>query len=260
MNHKRYFNIRKAARAWLALCMLLIGAVEIHAGNLPDYSLLDELLLENVRNGFVDYDGFRADARFQQFIDQIGTADPNLLSDKNQKLAFYINAYNALAIDGIINGESPESRWSRRKFFRSTEYTVLGEQLTLDDIEKEKIHTLGDARIHFAIVCASLSCPRLSNRAYTPERVDYQLHDAAQKFINDPTRNRYGLERSTAFLSMIFKWYGDDFGAAGGSIQRYISRFADDPKVADALREEKFDIRYLDYDWNLNGHMTDNSK
>jgi hypothetical protein len=258
MNQKQLFIPGTAVLIRLSVIIFLAGHSGIHAADQADYLLFDELLLENVRNGFVDYDGFLVDPRFQHIIEKIGTTEPDSLSGRNEKLAFYINAYNALAIDGIIKGGSPSSLWSRRKFFRNTKHEVLGEQLTLDDIEHKRIGALGEPRVHFAIVCASLSCPRLSNRAYTPERIDYQLHDAARRFINDPTRNQYDIERGSAFISMIFKWYRDDFAAAGGSVQGYISRFATDGRVADALRRETFAIRYQDYDWNLNGHLSEN--
>ena len=253
-------NLKRGFHYWLTGTLVLLLAGFVQAEGTPDYRLFDELLLQNVRNGFVDYDGFRADPRFPEFIAQLGDADPSLLSNKDERLAFYINAYNALAIQGILDGYSPSGFWSRRKFFRGVEYPVLGEKITLEDLEHKRIRTEGDPRIHFAIVCASLSCPRLSNRAYLPERLDYQLHDAARQFVNDPVRNRFDLENQNAAISMIFKWFSTDFEQAGGSVQRYLARFADDGQVADMLREDGFEMRYLDYDWNLNGHLSTKGK
>jgi len=225
-------------------------------GAVPDYTGFDEILMQNVRNGFVDYDGFRADPRFPEFLGQLAGASPADLATPAEKLALYINAYNALAIQGILDGYSPSSWWGRRRFFRRAVFEMLGETITLQELEHERIIPIGDPRIHFAIVCASLSCPRLSSRAYTPGRINFQLHDAARRFINDPTRNQFDMEHGIAFLSRIFQWYEDDFVRAGGSVQQYLSRFVDDAKVADALRAERFEIRYNDYDWSLNGYIS----
>lgn len=223
--------------------------------SLPDFDVLDELLLQNVRNGFVDYDGLAADKRFPELVEQFGGASPAILDTADGGLAFYMNAYNVLAIQGILTGSSPDSWWGRRKFFRGRKFELLGETTTLETLEHERIATFGDPRIHFAIVCASLSCPRLSSRAYRPELINVQLHDAARRFINDASRNRFDAERRIAFVSMIFDWYAADFEKAGGSVQRYIARFVDDAEVQEALRADKFELRYEEYDWNLNGHF-----
>lgn len=235
--------------ACAALLAFSVGA----PASTPDFLLFDELLLQNVRNGYVDYDGFAADDRFGDFVAQIGASPATAVAGPDAGLAFYINAYNALAIQGILNGQSPASWWGRRKFFKRQQFTVLGQQVSLETLEHERIASRGDPRIHFAIVCASMSCPRLSSRAYQVEQINVQLHDAAHRFINDPTRNRFDLERRIAFLSMIFDWYSADFAKAGGSVQRYLARFVDDAEVQEALRAEEFELRYVEYDWNLNG-------
>jgi hypothetical protein len=243
--------IMRAGLIWL----ILMVTSTTHASMAPDYGLFDELLLLNVRNGFVDYAGFRADPRFAVFLDQIAATDPANVKSKNERLAFYINAYNALAIQSILDGYSPSNWWGRRKYFRGVKHPVLGEKITLEDLEHKRILSEGDPRVHFAIVCASLSCPKLSNRAYLPGRIDYQLHDAARAFINDPLRNRFDYSRRTASVSMIFKWFSNDFETAGGSVQRYMARFIDDARSSDSLREDAFKLNYNDYNWNLNGHL-----
>jgi len=222
----------------------------------PDYDALDEILARNVRNGFVDYDGIASEPRLGEFIDQLGTTKPSDLTSTEDELAFYINAYNVLAIQGILNGESPSSWWGRRKFFKRQKFNVLGEMISLETLEHERIIVLGEQRIHFAIVCASMSCPRLASRAYRPEEINTQLHNAAKQFINDPTRNHFDPKRKIAFLSKIFDWYADDFTAAGGSLQRYLARFVSNAEVQDALRQDGIEVRFVDYDWNLNGRYS----
>ncbi|MFQ5633851.1 MAG: DUF547 domain-containing protein [Gammaproteobacteria bacterium] len=221
----------------------------------PNFDAFDELLLQNVRNGFVDYNGFAADERFADVVERIGAGSPAAAAGPDSGLAFYINAYNALAIEGILKGRSPDSWWGRRGFFKRQKFLVLGEKISLETLEHERIIPLGDPRIHFAIVCASLSCPRLSSHAYRPDRLNVQLHDAARSFINDPTRNLFDIDRRIAFVSRIFDWYAEDFAKAGGSVQRYIARFVDNAEVQEALRGEEFELRYFEYDWHLNGHF-----
>jgi len=244
---------------FLLPCLGLLLATGIaQAATHPDYDLFDDLLLQNVRRGFVDYDGLSADPRFPNFIHKIGMADAAVIQSTGDQLAFYINAYNALAIQGILDGLSPDRRFGRIRFFDRAKFLVLGEEISLSALEHERIIPIGDPRIHFAIVCASLSCPRLSSRAYVSADINNQLHEAARRFINDPTRNRFDLERRIAFISMIFEWYEKDFVNAGGSVQQYIARFVNDARVQDALRLEEFELRYETYDWSLNGYFSGN--
>ena len=226
------------------------------AANTPSFDVFDELLLQNVRSGFVNYDGFLADPRFESVVQTVGENSPAVVEGADNGLAFYINAYNALAIRGILNGNSPSSWWGRRKFFKKQEFAVLGERISLETLEHERIVPLGDPRIHFAIVCASMSCPRLASRAYRADDINTQLHDAAVLFINDPVRNRFDVERRIAFVSMIFDWYEDDFATAAGSVQRYLARFVDNAEAQEALRADEFELRFVEYDWNLNGHFS----
>jgi hypothetical protein len=237
----------------LLTLLLTVWSFGTHA-SAPDFDSLDQLLLQNVRNGFVDYDGLAADTRFPQLVEQFGTASAAITDTPDDGLSFYVNAYNVLAIQGILEGSSPDSWWGRRKFFRGRDFQLLGGPITLETLEHERIAAFGDPRIHFALVCASLSCPRLASHAYRPELVNTQLHDAARRFINDPSRNRFDVERRIAFVSMIFDWYAADFEKAGGSVQRYIARFVDDAEAQEALRADEFELRYEEYDWNLNGH------
>ena len=107
--------------------------------------------------------------------------------------------------------------------------------------------------MHFAIVCASTSCPKLQPWAYRPEQLDRQLVQVAKAFINDPTRNRFDRTQKVASLSMIFKWFESDFAGAAGSVLAYVARYVDDSELAKELTQPGYRIEYLDYDWSLNG-------
>ncbi|MEO8224812.1 MAG: DUF547 domain-containing protein [Gammaproteobacteria bacterium] len=233
----------------LLLCLVSLSALAA----LPSGDDLDGPLLRNVRNGFVDYDGIRADPAFDRFVTGLATASPDELGDRDTRLAFLINAYNALAIRGILDGYSPSSIFGRYNYFKRRTYPLLGVPTTLEALEHGRILPLGEPRVHFAIVCASISCPRLASRAYRPGDLDAQLEAAARAFANDGTRNRFDTQRKIAFLSSIFDWYQADFSAAAGSTQKFLARYVSDPATRDLLALDGFEVRFLPYDWDLNG-------
>ena len=221
----------------------------------PDYSLWDEVLLTHVRRGYVDYARLRGDPRLDSFIAQLASTDAASMTGENDRKALLINAYNAYAIRGVLDGESTSSQSRRKRFFNRYRFELMGEKSTLQAIEHQQLRPMGDPRIHFAIVCASLSCPRLASRAYVPERLDEQLDDAAREFINDPTRNRFELARGQAWISPIFDWFEDDFAATDGSVPRFLSRYVNAPDVAEQLADDRLQLRYDRYDWGLNGRL-----
>ena len=132
-------------------------------------------------------------------------------------------------------------------------HPVAGEEITLWDLEHERIRPLGEPRVHFALVCASRSCPALASSSYEPSSLEDQLEAAALGFVNDPARNRFDREKRVAKLSRIFDWYREDFEATDGSVERYIARYLDDPELADDLAAGRYTVEYADYDWSLNG-------
>jgi len=248
---------RRPAALPLALLLLACAALLRAAGALaapPDWALLDQVLVENVRDGYVDYDGIAANPRFARLLDQLATAE--VPADRDGQVAFLVNAYNAFAISGILQGQSPATRFGRHRFFKRAKFRLAGGQVTLDEIEHGRLRPLGEPRIHFAIVCGALSCPRLANRAWRAETLDADLDAAARRFMNDPTRNHFDVARKTAFLSPLFDWFAADFEAAAGSVPKYVERYVDEPATRAALREGRLAVRYLDYDWDLNGSRT----
>jgi hypothetical protein len=174
-------------------------------------------------------------------------------STREQRLAFLVNAYNARAIAAVVSGSRPDSRFGRWRFFRYTRHAVGGEEITLWDLQHERIRPLGDARIHFALACAAVSCPRLASHAYRPESIDEELEQAALVFVNDPERNRFDASAGEARLSRIFEWHEEDFVGAAGSIAAYVAPFVRDPEVAGGLAGGGYRVQYLEWDWSLNG-------
>jgi hypothetical protein len=217
-----------------------------------DLDLWDALLDSAVDNGYVEYHQWDNNQDFDALVEQIANTDTADMTAR-EKLVFYINAYNILAARGILGGGSPSSLLGRHFYFKRDKYRVAGEEISLHELEHEWIRPLKEPRIHFAIVCASQSCPILQNQAYRLHTLDAQLEAAAIDFINDPERNNFDIDKKRARLSSIFDWFEEDFVDAAGSVQAYLTSLIEDPAVKELLMNEGFQIKYLKYDWQLNG-------
>ena len=218
-----------------------------------DLKTWNTLLADAVtHDGDVDYTQWEQNLSFDALVEQIGTTDTGKMN-RQQQLVFFINAYNILAARGILDGSSPGSLLGRYVYFKRDKYLVAGKHITLHALEHELIRPLKEPRVHFAIVCASRSCPILQREAYTLKQLDQQLEAAAMSFINDQERNQFNVTSRRAELSSIFKWFEEDFVEVAGSLQAYLAPMIDNEKVADLLEQESFKISYRKYDWSLNG-------
>ena len=184
--------------------------------------------------------------------------------NEKQKLAFLFNSYNALTVKLIVQeltkdknlksikyiGGVFSSAW-KLKFFK-----FLGKESFLDEIEKDIARpNFDEPRMHFAFNCASISCPSLQLTAFTAEKLDEQLEAAAKEFLSDPSRNELNKNKYTLYLSSIFKWYKEDFEKSKklGPLNKFL--LAHFPMTEDEKKQfsaGKYDIKYLDYNWNLN--------
>ena len=254
---------RSNPTAVLAILLLFIGCSTVPKYFKPvdpiapkDFShqAFDEILRAHVVNGVVNYPGIAADSKFEAYLQDINHVDPNGLPTRQDRLAFWINAYNAFAIQGILDGYSPMTLVGRYRYFIGRAYQVGGEAINLYDLERKLlIPDFREPRIHFAIVCASSSCPKLQTWVYTAGKLDEQLEQSARGFMNDLTRNRFDRERKIAYLSMIFKWFEEDFVAHSGSLINYVKRYVADPDLARELESKPYTVQFLEYDWRLNG-------
>ncbi len=218
------------------------------------HAAFDHVLRDHVREGVVDYPGILFDVRFDDYTQQLAQVESETLPTRADRLAFWINAYNAMAIRTVLEGELPVGWYGKYRFFDAREHRVGGFWTNLEDLEEKRLTAeFHEPRITFAIVDASRSAPNLASHAYRAETLDEDLDRAAREFINDPTKNRFDRVESTAYLSRIFKWHRKEFESQGESLLRYIARYVDDPELARLLKTKPFTIRFLPYDRGLNG-------
>lgn len=229
-----------------------LGLADNKTGN-NLHAPFNNVLEGNVDNGQVNYSAIRAHPEFDTYIESLKTKPA--FNGRNEELAYWINAYNALVIKGILDGGSPSSFFGRNSFFKGDQYQLAGMSINLNDLERKVIIPIGEPRIHFAINCASASCPKLRQQVFSAEELETQLEHAAKEFINDTTRNKFDPAAKTASISKIFDWFKEDFVQHSGSVQKYLSTFVADEGIATQLRNEEYKIRYLKYDWSLNGTL-----
>ncbi|WP_035334539.1 DUF547 domain-containing protein [Dokdonia sp. PRO95] len=210
-----------------------------------NHDAFDTLLKKYVsKEGNVNYSGIKSNwSSLRSYIASLGQSLPTEGWSQEEKLSYWMNAYNAMTIDLILRNYPLESikdikdPWDQR-------FWKLGDKwYNLNEIEHKILRKMGDARIHFGINCASFSCPPLLNEAFTPSKVDAQLDMLSRKFINDPTRNTITSDRVE--VSKIFTWFAKDF-KTDGSLIDFLNRYST-TSISENAR-----VRYRDYDWTLN--------
>jgi hypothetical protein len=210
--------------------------------------------------GGLDYAGVLSNREdLDTFVESLSEARPAELNETEQ-LAFWINAYNALVAYQVLKHYPEiESVKDVAGFFDGVRFAVAGERMTLDEVEGRG-RDLGDPRVHFAVVCASTSCPDLRFEPYRAEILDRQLEEQTRGFLTDPSKGaRWDEKGNDLWLSSIFKWYAGDFTGGstavaflfrGGVLDWVLLHLPAD--LADSVRSRSPEVRYMDYDWSLN--------
>ncbi len=210
-----------------------------------DHKSWDSLLKKYVdEDGFVDYEGFKNNQ--EQLIDYLNYLSKNIPDESwtiQEQLAFYINLYNAATVNLILNNYPTESIKDISKPWGKLIIKLGEESFSLGDIEHNILRKMNEPRIHFAINCASYSCPNLLNEAFTASKIEEQLERVSYSFING---NKNDISEENPNLSKIFKWYKKDFNLDGDNLISFINKYSSIKINADA------DIDYKDYNWNLN--------
>jgi hypothetical protein len=228
-----------------------------------DHSSWDKLLRKHVDyDGYVNYKSWHASSSDRQslsvYLNTLSKVNPQASASRDAKLAFWINAYNAVTIHGILR-EYPTSsirnhtaRLFGYNIWKDLQLYVGGRAYSLEAIEHQTLRKMNEPRIHFAIVCASVGCPRLLSEAYTATRVQQQLEINAKDFFGRAQNFRYDARSRRFHLSSILSWFDDDFGSGQDAQLRTIAKWLPDKTSQAATRSGSGSISYLDYNWNLN--------
>ena len=203
---------------------------------------IDSFLKANVKDGLVNYKAVKENpAALNAILNQLNRAQ---LFKGDAEKAFLLNAYNVFVIKGIVDYYPVEGPLKIDGFFDTKTFKLRGQAVTLNGVEKKMLYPqFPDARLHFALVCAAIDCPKLASYAYVADSLDAQLEKQTRSVINDPTFIR--LDGPHAKVSQIFDWYADDFGGKENVIpftQKYL------------LKKVKLNPTYsfYEYDWSLN--------
>ena len=255
-------RISRALRllAGLAGALLLAHTPSAHA---LDHGLYADLLTKHTREVDdlarvrVDYARLRNNPEWEKLVVSLARTEPAALETEREKLAFWINAYNILAIDIVVQNYPVDSIKDIGSFFRPVwdraAGRIAGQAYTLGQIEHEILRPMGEPRIHGAIVCASLSCPPLLREPFRAATLDTQLDAHIRSWLSDTRKGvRIDTDGETVVISKIFDWFEEDF-ATGGGVLAFISEHLDDERrrQLSALGTSP-ELEYLDYDWSLN--------
>lgn len=272
-------HIKYSLAALLALVGLLVGsAAQATELNYQHFAAALEQYVDDT--GLVYYQGLKANPQeLKEFVTQVDQLDRAVYEQwgDQTKIAFWINAYNALTLQAIIDNYPIQvSFWKAAIYPKNSirqingvwdelQFGVMGKKMTLDEIEHNVLRAeFNEPGIHIALVCAAIGCPPLRNEPYSGKHLDAQLNDQARKFLNNPIKFRLDTRTATVALSPIFKWFGADFVKTYGTDKRFsdrsdperavlnfISAYLDDGDLS-YLTTGAYSIDYLDYDWSLN--------
>ncbi|MFX1505080.1 MAG: DUF547 domain-containing protein [Promethearchaeota archaeon] len=212
--------------------------------------------------GLVNYEKLKNDKWLMEQLQRLKTADLRVMTH-NEEFAFWLNAYNILTIKGVYMELKQNPDWkgntsffSKVRFFFLRRFDVGGKRINLRSLENKILRNrFKDPRIHFAINCASKSCPNLPNRLFTADTLDNYLDSLAISFINDKDHVFLDLKKGILYLNPIFKWYAKDFENQGG-VRRFVLYYLKDVEktITESLKSAK--IEYFAYDWSINAQDT----
>ncbi len=225
----------------------------------------DRLLKEYVTEaGWVDYRRLRAKdgAELKAYLKQLAGTNVARLGSRNAQKAFWINAYNAICVQTLMDqklpAEVPHAFFFGTNIFKLETYTVAGKIRSLDEIEHEILRKqFTDSRIHAVVVCGASSCPRLRPEAFEGPRLEEQLDEEARRWVSvgkdlrGKRKNYLDRGRKIFYASKIFDWYMVDFGDNVAGVRKFVQRYSD-RQVQKFMTSNKVRIKYLDYDWRLN--------
>lgn len=257
------FLPRLAPTTWAA--DVLLGAEVAPEQQVPlagiDHSQWDRLLHKYVDDaGMVQYTLWKSSAGDVQALDDYlqQLSHSNGQGTREEQMAFWINAYNAVTVKGILN-EYPTTSIRNHtavlfgyNIWKNLKLIVSRKPISLEDIEHQVLRHMGEPRVHFAIVCASKGCPKLLTEAYVADRLEEQLTSNAKSFFADPSKFQFDAARNRFSLSPVLKWFDEDFGSSQAELLQRISPWLPDARARQAAAVGSGKVIYLNYDWGLN--------
>lgn len=227
-----------------------------------NHQVFDKLLKKYVdKNGMVNYKAWHASSAdrssLKSYLDHLSQASLSTPAQRNAQLAYWINSYNAVTIEGILRVYPTTSIRNHTakvvgyNIWKNLKLHVGDSKVSLEDIEHKVLRKMNEPRIHFAIVCASIGCPRLLNEAYMPEKMEQQLVVNTKDFFARSQNLQVDANSKTIKLSKLLNWYGSDFG---GDINTQLAAYQKYwPEAStQAVAAGGYNVSYLTYDWNLN--------
>lgn len=235
----------------------------------PVYSNYGMVLDAYVDAERFDYVALKANrAALDSFVNQLTTISTEELArmTRDEQMAFWINAYNGLTLRSIIDHYPVKSIKDIDDVWDKTKWLVAGRKVTLDEIEHKILRPdFADARLHFAVNCASVGCPPLADKPYMGITLNAQLDGMARAFVNHPKRTVVDLTTGVITTSELFSWFGEDFLPAYGghrefdylkpveaAIMQFIFAHAESDRLKILTSHDKWRLKYRSYDWSLN--------
>lgn len=236
----------------LLFILLLFSPLQAHAYQNDLDGLFKDHVRQVTKNGItyngIDYVAWGKDPRHAKVRDEILAVDPASLTSKNEKLAYWINAYNLLTIDLITREGEQDSIKNLGGTFSSPwekhTWTIAGKEYTLDKIEHGIVRPMKEPRVHFALNCAAKSCPDLRAEAFRAERIEQQLDEQARKTFQNSAKGYKDEGNNVIRVSKVLDWFGEDFN--GGDLRGWLKNYFPDVINNDTT------IQFFEYDWSLN--------
>jgi Protein of unknown function, DUF547 len=240
--------VMRRTRSFLFAALLLASPANAQNTFARFFQQANGFFSKHVRHGLVDYAAIKKSPdEINALVATLANFDLKISKGVDTEKAFWINTYNLLVIHSVVAHYPIKSPMEVPGFFDRAKHRVAGDSLTLNDIENNKLRKkYGDARIHFALVCAAKGCPELASRAYFAEKLGDQLDEQTHAALNSSKHVRVNPSTKNVLISEIFKWYETDFTMTRKTVIDYINQYRAEKIPAD------FSIDYIPYDWTLN--------
>jgi hypothetical protein len=267
----------------LASLLLVLGVSQFLFAFSHEHTILDNLMKQHVKNGLMDYRSLQQNAaELNRYLEELASVSQSEYTswNRNQKLAFLINAYNAYTMQSIIQAYPVRSIRRIPNVWDQQTHVIAGVQMSLDQLEhgimrgqRDQLQgipgwmrdSFNEPRIHMALNCASKGCPPFPPGAFKPYVLDRQLHIQSQQFVNSSEHVQLDPRSGVVRISELLKWFGEDFipvYANRGVITRsnrteqailnFIYRYISHPQKKAYLQNATYQVQYKAYDWSLN--------